>query len=110
MKRLYRIVRWSVIFLPALLFLSALIVPWIPSGMGLFSDSPGPWYQAITSPLFLAALLYGYPITRLCIRLGGDDTFLSPTYYLVLAAYTVLWMLLLRATFSFLERRMGKKI
>lgn len=104
-RRLYQVIRWSVIVLPAALFFVALIVPWIPGAMGLFSDSPGPWYQSFTSPLFVAALFYAYPITRLCLWLGSDDTFLSPTYYLVLAAYSALWIVLLRAAFSFLERK-----
>ncbi|MFZ1220209.1 MAG: hypothetical protein WAO00_13015 [Chthoniobacterales bacterium] len=51
-QRLYRIGSWSVILLPGLLFLSALVVPWIPDGMGLFSDGPGPWYQPVTALLF----------------------------------------------------------
>ena len=72
--------------------------------MGMFSDSGGPWYQAITSRLFLAALLYAYPITLLCTRLVNDDMFLSPGYYLVLAFYTALWMFLLRTIFRFFER------
>ena len=107
-RRIYRIVRWGVILLPALLFISALILPQIPGAMGLFSDSAGPWYQSFTSPLFLAALCYGYPVTRLCIRLGGDDMFFSPGYYVVLALYSFLWMMLLRATFVFFERRNTK--
>ena len=107
-RRIYRIVRWGVILLPALLFISALVLPQIPGAMGLFSDSAGPWYQSFTSPLFLAALCYGYPVTRLCIRLGGDDMFFSPGYYVALAIYSFLWMMLLRATFAFFERRNTK--
>ena len=91
-RRIYRTVRWGVILLPALLFMAALVLPQIPGAMGLFSDSAGPWYQSFTSPLFLAALFYGYPITRLCINLGGDDAFLSPTYYVALAIYSLLWI------------------
>jgi hypothetical protein len=97
-----------VILLPALLFISALVLPQIPGAMGLFSDGAGPWYQSFTSPLFLAALCYGYPVTRLCIRLGGDDMFLSPGYYAVLAIYSLVWVLLLRAIFLFFERRNSK--
>ena len=107
-RRIYRIVRWGVILLPALLFISALVLPQIPGAMGLFSDSAGPWYQSFTSPLFLAGLCYGYPVTRLCIRLGGDDMFFSPGYYVALAIYSFLWMMLLRATFAFFERRNTK--
>lgn len=103
--RLYRFVRFVVILLPALLFLSALALPWLPGATGLFSDSAGPWYQSITSPLFLAALFYAYPVTRLCTQLVSDDMFFSPGYYVVLAVYTVLWMLLLRAALRFFERR-----
>lgn len=103
--RLYATVRWGVILLPALLFVSALLLPWIPGATGLFSDSAGPWYQPVTSPLFLAALAYAYPVTRLCTRLVSDDMFFSPGYYVVLAVYTVLWMMLLRAAFGFFERR-----
>jgi hypothetical protein len=65
-KRIYSTLRCCVISLPALLFLSALVLPWIPGAMDLCSNSAGPWYQPITSPLFLAALIYGYPVTRLC--------------------------------------------
>ena len=107
-QRLYRIGSWSVILIPGLLFLSALAVPWIPDGMGLFSDSPGPWYQPVTALLFFAALFYGYPITRLCIRWGGDNAFLSPTYYVALAIYSLLWMWLLRSAFSNLEQKLAK--
>jgi hypothetical protein len=97
--------RRGVILLPALLFVSALLLPWIPGATGLFSDSAGPWYQPITAPLFVAALGYAYPVTLLCTRLVSDDMFFSPGYYAVLAVYTVLWMLLLRAAFRFFERR-----
>jgi hypothetical protein len=107
-RRIYRIVRWCVILVPALLFISAVVLPQIPGAMGLFSDSAGPWYQSFTSPLFLAALCYGYPVTRLCIRFGGDDMFLSPGYYVVLAIYSLVWVLLLRAIFLFFERRNSK--
>jgi hypothetical protein len=103
--RLDATMRWGVILLPALLFLSALLLPWIPGATGLFSDSAAPWYQPITSPLFLAALAFAYPVTRLCTQLVSDDMFFSPGYYVVLAVYTVLWMMLLRAAFRFLERR-----
>ena len=107
-KQLYNFLRWGVILLPAFLFCCALILPQIPGAMGLFSDSAGPWYQPVTAPLFLAALLYSYPVTLLCTRLGGDDMFFSPGYYVVLAIYAVLWMMLLRAAFRFLERRADK--
>jgi hypothetical protein len=92
------------IFLPVLLFAAALVLPWIPGATGLFSDSAGPWYQAITSPLFLGALFYAYPVTRFCTELVSDDMFFSPGYYAVLAIYTLLWGMLLRATFRFFER------
>lgn len=104
-KRLSRVVRWCVILLPALLFVSALLLPWIPGATGLFSDSAGPWYQPVTSVLFLAALMYAYPVTLLCTRLVSDDMFFSPGYYLVLAIYTFLWIMLLRAAFRFFEQR-----
>ena len=108
LQRLYRIGSWSVILIPGLLFLSALVVPWIPDGMGLFSDGPGPWYQPVTALLFLTALFYGYPITRLCIRWGGDDAFLSPAYYVALAIYSLLWMWVLRSAFSSLREKLAK--
>ena len=103
--RLYATMRWGVILLPALLFVSAYLLPWIPGATGLFSDSAGPWYQPVTAPLFLAVLAYAYPVTRFCTRLVSDDMFFSPGYYVVLAVYTVLWMMLLRAAFRFFERR-----
>ena len=106
--RRYPFLRWGVILLPALLFVSAFVLPWIPGATGLFSDSAGPWYQPITSPLFLAALAYAYPVTRLCTQLVSDDMFFSPGYYVVLAIYTFLWMLLLQAAFRFFERRAHK--
>jgi hypothetical protein len=74
----------------------------------MFSDSGGPWYQSVTAPLFLAALIYGYPVTLLCTRLVSDDMFLSPGYYGVLAIYTALLMLLIRSIFRFFERRAKK--
>jgi len=107
-QRLYRSVRWGVILLPAFLFACALVLPWVPGATGLFSDSAGPWYQSITAPLFLAALFCSYPVTLLCTRLGGDDMFFSPGYYVVLAIYSLLWVLLLRALFSFFERRTAR--
>jgi hypothetical protein len=107
-QRLYRIGSWGIILLPGLLFLAALAVPWIPEGMGLFSSGPGPWYQPVTALLFFTALFYGYPITRLCLQVGGDDTFLSPTYYVALAIYSLVWMWLLRSAFSNLERKVAK--
>jgi len=94
-----------VILLPAFLFACALVLPFVPGAMGLFSDSAGPWYQPVTSPLFLAALLYGYPVTFLCTRLGGDNMFFTPGYYVVLAIYSLIWILLLRAVFLFFDRR-----
>ena len=106
--RRYTYLRWCVILLPALLFVSALVLPWIPGATGLFSDSAGPWYQPVTSPLFLAALAYAYPVTRLCTQLVSDEMFFSPGYYAVLAIYTFLWMMLLRAAFTFFERRAHK--
>jgi hypothetical protein len=106
--RLYRVLRSSVILLPLFLFACALVLPFVPGAMGLFSDSAGPWYQPITAPLFLGALLYGYPVTFLCTRLGGDNMFLSPGYYVVLALYSLIWILLLRALFLFFERRAGR--
>lgn len=109
MRKLYKIFRWGVILLPAFLFACALVLPWVPGATGLFSDSAGPWYQSITVPLFLAALFYGYPVTLLCTRLGGDNMFFSPGYYVVLAIYTFVWVLLLRAVFSFFERRVARK-
>jgi hypothetical protein len=107
-RRLYRFLRFLVILLPAFIFVCALVLPWIPGATGLFSDSAGPWYQPITSPLFLAALAYAYPVTRLCTQLVSDDMFFSPGYYVVLAIYTLLWMLLLRTAFRFFERRSDK--
>jgi hypothetical protein len=107
-RRLYPFLRFVVILLPALLFASALLLPWIPGATGLFSDSAGPWYQPITSPLFLAALAYAYPVTRLCTQLVSDNMFFSPGYYAILAVYTFLWVMLLRAAFGFLERRFVK--
>jgi hypothetical protein len=107
--RLYQLVRWGVILLPAFLFACALVLPWVPGATGLFSDSAGPWYQSITSRLFLAALLHSYPVTLLCTRLVSDDMFFSPGYYIVLAIYSLGWVLLLRALFSFVERRAAGK-
>jgi hypothetical protein len=94
--------------LPAFLFACALVLPFIPGAMGLFSDSAGPWYQPITSPLFLAALVYAYPVTVVCTRLVSDNMFFSPGYYVVLALYSLLWVLLLRGVFLFFERRASK--
>lgn len=106
--RLYQFLRWGVILLPAFLFVCALVIPFVPGATGLFSDSAGPWYQPITAPLFLAVLFYGYPVTRVCIRLGGDNMFFSPGYYVVLAIYSLVWVLFLRSLFLFFERRIGK--
>lgn len=94
-----------VITLPAFLFGCALILPFVPGATGLFSDSAGPWYQAVTAPLFFSALFYSYPVTFLCTRLVSDDMFFSPGYYLVLALYTAAWMFLLRSIFRFFKRR-----
>ncbi|HEY8834253.1 MAG TPA: hypothetical protein VIM09_01615 [Chthoniobacterales bacterium] len=96
------------IWWPAFFFACALILPWVPGAAGLFSDSAGPWYQTITAPLFLASLFYSYPVTRLCTRVDGDKMFLSPGYYLVLAIYSLAWILLLRGVFLFFERRANR--
>jgi hypothetical protein len=55
--------------------------------------------------MFLAALAYAYPVTFVCTQFVSDDMFFSPGYYVVLAIYTVLCMMLLRAAFRFFERR-----
>jgi hypothetical protein len=103
-----KIFRRLAIALPAFLFGCALVLPFIPGATGLFSESAGPWYQSVTSPLFLAGLFYSYPVTFLCTRLVSDDMFFSPGYYLVLAVYTAAWMFLLRSIFRFFERRAKK--
>jgi hypothetical protein len=107
-RRVYRVLRWSVIALPAFLLLCALVLAWIPSATGLFSDSAGPWYQSVTALLFFAVLIYAYPVTLLCTRLVDDNMFFSPGYHVVLAIYTALWIVSLRALFSFFERRAVK--
>ena len=104
-RRIYRMGRSTIIWLPLFLFLCAVVLPFVPGAMGMFSDSAGPWYQQITSGLFVAALCYAYPMTWLCTRIGGDQMFLSPGYYLVLALYTAAWMFLLRTLFVVVERR-----
>lgn len=109
-SRLYKMVRWSLILVPAFLFACALVLPFIPGAMGLFSDGAGPRYQPVTAPLFRAALFYGYPVTLLCTRLVSDNMFLSPGYYVVLAIYSFIWVLLLRAVFSSFERRVDRTI
>ena len=109
-RGLGKIFRWLVIALPAFLFGCALVLPFIPEATGLFSDSAGPWYQSATAPLFFAGLFYSYPVTFLCTRLVSDDMFFSPGYYVVLAIYSLILVLLLRALFSFFDRRAGRKI
>ena len=106
--RFYRFLRFLLTLLPAFLFVCALVLPWLPGATGLFSDSAGPWYQPVTAPLFLAALFYAYPVTLLCTQLVSDEMFFSPGYYVVLALYTIVWVVLLRAGFRFLERRAGQ--
>lgn len=100
--RAYAFFRWSVILLPAFLFLCALVLPFLP---GTFSDSAKPWYHDLTAPLLLAALFYSYPVTFLCTRLVSDDMFFSPGFFLVLAVYSAIWALLLRSIFRFCETR-----
>lgn len=109
-RRVYKIVRLLVISLPAFLLVCALVLPLIPGATGLFTDAPGPWYQPLTAPLFLAALFYSYPVTFLCTRLVSDDMFFSPGYYLVLGIYTAVWMFLLRAIFGFFTARARKAV
>ena len=107
MKRgaIYRILRRTVIWLPAFLFVCAIALPFTP---GMFTDSPNPWYEPVARALLVAALAYAYPVTLLCTRLVSDDMFLSPGYDLVLSLYTALWILLLRSVFRFFERRVKK--
>jgi cytochrome c oxidase assembly factor CtaG len=107
-RRVFRAVRLLALALPALLLVCALVLPWIPDATGLFSDSAGPWYQSVTALLFFAVLIYAYPVTLLCTRLVNDNMFFSPGYYVVLAIYTALWMILFRALFSFFERPLKK--
>lgn len=108
MRKLYQTFRWGIIGVPAFLYLCALVLPFVPGATGLFSDSAGLWYQPVTAPLFLATLFYAYPVTLLCTRLVSDDMFFSPGYYVVLAIYSLVWMLLLRAVFSYFERRASR--
>lgn len=108
--RLYRLLRFIVIWLPAFVFICALVLPWIPGATGLFSDSAGPWYQPVTAPLFLVVLFCAYPVTLFCTRLVSDDMFFSPGYYVVLAMYMALWIFLLRAVFGFFDRRSAKAV
>jgi hypothetical protein len=103
--RVYRFVRFSVLAVPAFLFLCTLVLPFSP---GMFSDGAHPWYQPVAGPLLVAALFYAYPVTLLCTRLVSDNMFFSPGYYLVLALYTALWILLLRSIFRFCEQRAKK--
>ena len=103
--RVYRFIRWSVLLLPAFLFLCAIVLPFTP---GMFTDSPNPWYEPVAQPLLVVALAYAYPVTVLCTRLVSDDMFFSPGYDLVLALYTGLWILLFRSIFRFFERRAKK--
>ena len=74
----------------------------------MFSDSAGPWYQAVTSQLLVVALAYSFPVTFLCTHLVSDNMFWTPGYFLVLALYTTLWVFLLRSIFRFFERRAEK--
>ncbi|HVF72824.1 MAG TPA: hypothetical protein VM940_14575 [Chthoniobacterales bacterium] len=104
-RRLYRIVRVTVVYLPVFFFFCTLVLPFVPGALGLFSDRPSPWYQGVTAPVFLAALFYAYPVTLFCTRLISDDLFLSPGYYLILATYTALWVIFLRTFFWSFERR-----
>ncbi len=104
-KRIYGVIRAGVIFLPVFFLICALALPFIPGAIGMFSDSAGPWYQPVTARLFLAALIYSYPVTALCTHLISDQMFLSPGYYFALAIYTALWTVLLRTIFRLFERR-----
>ena len=106
--RLLKLIRWLIIALPAFLFLCVLILPFIPGAMGLFSDGPKPWFEPVTSGLFLAGLIYAYPMTFLCTHLVSDDMFLSPGFFVVLFVYTTLWMFLLRIVLRYFEQRAGK--
>jgi len=106
--RFYAILRWLVIALPAFLLFCVVVLPFIPGAMGLLSDRAGPWYQAVTSKLFLAGLIYAYPVTFLCTRLVSDEMFLSPGYFAVLAVYTAIWIILLRLMFRYFEGRAVK--
>jgi hypothetical protein len=102
----YRFIRSFVLGLPAFVFLCAFI-PFIPGATGMFSDSPGPWYQPVTARLFLAALFYSYPVTFICTSIR-DEMFFSPGYYLVLAGYTLFWILFFRSIVRFFEHRAKK--
>jgi hypothetical protein len=101
----YRIVRPTIVYLPAFLFVCAITLPFTP---GMFTDGAKPWYQPVADPLFIVALAYAYPVTYVCTRFVNDNMFLSVGYDLVLALYTVLWILLLRWIFRFFERRARK--
>jgi hypothetical protein len=103
--RVYRFIRYFILGLPAFLFVCAITLPFTP---GMFTDGAKPWYHPMAEPLFLAALFYSYPVTLLCTRLVSDDMFLSVGYDLVLALYTLLWILLLRSIFRFFEQRAKK--
>ena len=101
----YRFVRFSVLALPAFLFLCTIVLPFSP---GMFADGAHPWYHPAAEGLLAAALFYSYPVTLLCTRLVSDDMFLSPGYDVVLALYTGPWILLLRSVFRRFEQRPKK--
>jgi hypothetical protein len=104
-RPVYRIVRAIIVYLPAFLFVCAVTLPFTP---GMFTDAAKPWYQPVVESLFLAALVYAYPVTFVCTRFVSDNMFLSIGYDLVLALYTALWVLLLRSIFRLFERRAKK--
>jgi len=113
MKVVFQTIRMLVTVLPGLLFFSLLIIPHIDRATGLFYDGATPWYAVITAPLFLAALVYAYPVTRLCMAWLGDDSFLSPVFFLVLAVYSLLLGIALQrmvsAVFRFPGSGIGRK-
>ncbi len=99
--------------LPGVLFFALLIIPHIERATGLFYDGAMPWYAVVTAPLFFVALVYAYPVTRLCLAWLGDDAFLSPVFFLILAVYSLLLGIALHriisAIFRFPGSGIGKK-
>lgn len=107
MYGIYTLIRTLLTGIPGLLFFSVLIIPHIPQATGLFSDGPMPGYCVFTAPLFQLGLLYAYPVTFASISFLGDDSFLSPTYYVILAVYTIILTVLAHKVLVFFMGPIG---
>jgi len=90
MTALGRSLKFLAASLPIVLWLCFLIVIQIPRGFELMSDTPAPWYQGITTALFIVCAFFFYPVTYLFQLFGSLELLLKFSYFAWSLAYSFL--------------------